>query len=114
MGIVSPFSSDPNGLVKTWIDNGDGTFTIRTVQVNESEILEENKAMYNHNDGYTPSRDIQRVGRIPLAVIEDYAARGINLYAPENEHYLQRLMDDSDYRFFRTAPGRLGKKHRHI
>lgn len=114
MGKVSPFSSDPNGLVKTWIDNGDDTFTIKTEQSNESQILERNKAMYNHNDGYTPSREMQRVASIPLVVIEAYQAKGINLYAPENEYFLQRILDDGDYRFFRTAPGRLGKKHRHV
>jgi hypothetical protein len=111
---VSPFSSDPNGIVKEWIDNDDGTYTIRSQQSNESDILERNKTLYTHNDGYTPSRDIQRVASIPLALIEDYMARGINLYAPENEYFLARILDDSDFRHLRTAPGQLGKKHRHI
>jgi hypothetical protein len=114
MGKESPFLIEPNGIVRTWIDNDDGSYTVKSVQANETEIIEENKAMANHNDGYTPSRDIQRVGRIPLLVIEQYAAQGVNLYSPEWEHVLQRIMDDPDYRYFRTAPGRLGKKHRHI
>jgi hypothetical protein len=114
MSKVSPFLTEPNGIIRTWHDEGNGNYVVKSVQKNETEILEENKAMFNHNDGYTPSRDMQRVGRIPLLVIEDYMARGINLYHPENEHILQRIMDDGDYRFFRTAPGRLGKKHRHI
>lgn len=114
MGKESPFLVEPNGIVRTWIDNGDDSFTVKSVQQNETEILEENKAMFNHNDGYTPSREMQRVGRIPQLVLEDYMARGINLFHPENENILQRIMDDGDYRFFRTAPGRLGKKHRHI
>lgn len=114
MGKESPFLVEPNGIVRTWIDNGDDTFTIVSAQHNETNILEENKAMANHNDGYTPSRDIQRIGRIPQIVIEDFAAKGIDLFHPANEVFLQKLMDNSDYRFLRTAPGRVGKKHRHI
>lgn len=114
MGQESPFLVDPNGIVRTWVDNGDNTYTIKSSQHNETQILEGNKAMANHNDGYTPSREMQRVGRIPLVVIEAWAARGYNLYSPECEHILQRIMDDPDYRHLRTAPGRLGKKHRHI
>lgn len=114
MGKESPFLTEPNGMVRTWIDNGDDTFTVKSVQSNETEILERNKAMYNHNDGYTPSREMQRVGSITQAVIEEHLARGINLFHPQNEHLLVRLMDDIDYRHLRTAPGRLGKKHRHI
>lgn len=114
MGKESPFRIEPNGIVRTWIDNQDGTYTINSKQQNETQILEENKAMYNHNDGYTPSRDIQRVGRIPLVVIEEYRAQGVNLYDPEWEWVLQRVMDNPDYRFFRTAPGHFGKRQRHI
>lgn len=109
-----PFLIEPNGMVRTWTDNDDGSYTIKSVQANETEILERNKALYTHNDGYTPSREMQRVGSIPQAVIEDFAARGINLFHPAFEHELAKLMDNSDYRFLRTAPGRIGKKHRHI
>lgn len=114
MGKEVPFMVEPNGMVRTWVDNHDGTYTVKSVQQNETEIIEENKAMYNHNDGYSPSRTLRRVGRITQAVQEDYLSRGINLFHPENEHILQRLMDDIDYRHLRTAPGRFGKKHRHI
>lgn len=114
MGKEVPFLIEPNGMVRTWIDNHDDTFTVKSVQTNETEILERNKAMYNHNDGYTPSREMQRIGSITQSVIEEYLSRGINLFHPENEHHLIRLMDDIDYRHLRTAPGRLGKKHRHI
>lgn len=111
---VSPFLVEPNGMVRTWHDNDDGTFTIKSSQTVETEILDRNKALYNHNDGYTADRTMQRVGSIPQAVIEEYAARGINLFHPAFEAELVALMDNSDYRFLRTAPGRLGKKHRHI
>jgi len=111
---VSPFAVEKNGMVRTWHDNDDGTYTIKSSQPVESDILELNKAMYNHNDGYNADRTMQRVGSIPQAVIEEYLARGINLFHPAFESELIKLMDNSDYRFLRTAPGRLGKKHRHI
>lgn len=114
MAEVVPFLIEPNGIVREWHTNPDGTYAVVSRQVNESQILERNKALLSHNDGYTPSREMQRVASIPLIVIEEYQARGINLYSPENEHILQRILDDSDFRHFRTAPGRLGKKHRHV
>lgn len=105
---------EPNGFVREWRDHGDGTFSVTSKQVNETQILERNKAMYNHNDGYTPSREMQRVASIPLVFIEEYQQRGINLYHPENADILARILDDSDFLYFRTAHGRIGKKSRHI
>lgn len=114
MGKVSPFLIEPNGMVRTWHDNDDGTYTVKSVQSVETDILERNKALYLHNDGFNQKRDMQRVGSIPQAVIEEYASRGINLFHPAYEGELVKLMDNSDYRHLRTAPGQLGKKHRHI
>lgn len=110
-----PLLIEPNGLIKIWRTNSDGTYTVITRQDNESEILERNKAMYNHNDGYTPSREMQRVGSIPMALIELWqTVEGWNPYAPENADRLARKLDDIDFRHLRTAPGQLGRKHRHI
>lgn len=114
MAEILPFLSEPNGIVREWHTNPDGTFTVVSKQHNETEILERNKAMYNHNDGYNRKRDLQRVASIPLAVIEEYMAKGINLYLPEYEDVLRKILDDSGYRFFRTAPGYYGKRQRHI
>lgn len=114
MGTVSPFLIEPNGMVRTWHDEGDGKYVIKSVQTVESDILERNKAMLTHNDGYTADRSMQRVGSITQGVIEEYLARGINLFLPEYEGELVKLMDNSDYRHLRTAHGQLGKKHRHI
>lgn len=114
MGATSPFLIEPNGMVRTWHDEGDGNYVIKSIQTVESDILERNKAMYTHNDGYNAKRDMQRVGSITQIVIEEYASRGINLYHPAFESELVKLMDNSDYRHLRTAPGQLGKKHRHI
>jgi len=114
MAKVLPFLNEPNGMVRTWHDNEDGTYTIKSEQVVETQILERNKALFNHNDGYTPSRDMQRVASIPQAVIEEYASRGINLFHPQYEPELRALLNNSDYRFLRTAPGFIGKKHRHV
>ena len=111
---VVPFMTEPNGIVREWHVQPDGTYIIATKQNNETEVLERNKAMYNHNDGYTPSRDMQRVASIPLVFIEEYMQRGINLYHPENEDILARILDDSEFLYFRTAHGRIGKKSRHV
>lgn len=115
MGTESPFLIEPNGTVRKWVDNGDGTYTIVSEQHVETDILERNKAMYNHNDGYTPSRDMQRVASIPMALIEHWqTVEGWNPFLPENADKLAAKLDDSDLRYLRTAHGRLGRKHRHV
>lgn len=115
MALILPFSTEPNGIVKEWHDNGDGTYTIVSRQEVESDILERNKALYTHNDGYTRTRDMQRVGSIPLALIDLWeTVEGWNPYHPANADKLAQKLDDIDFRHLRTAPGRLGRKHRHI
>lgn len=115
MGKVSPFLIEPNGMVRTWEDNGDGTYTVHTQQDIESDILERNKALYTHNDGYNAKRDLQRVGSIPMALVELWqTVEGWNPYHPENADRLAQKLDDIDFQKLRTAPGRLGRKHRHI
>jgi len=112
MAKESPFLSDA-GIHRKWIDNEDGTFTISATQ-NLEGLIDRNKAMYNHNDGYTPSRDMQRVASIPQSVIDEFSAKGINLFNPAFEPELRKLLNDPDFRGFRTAHGYIGPKHRHV
>lgn len=115
MGKISPFLTNPNGIIQTWEDNGDDTFTIHTRQEVESDILELNQKMYTHNDGYTADRSMQRVGSIPESLIFLWqTVEGWNPFHPANADRLAQKLDDIDFLKLRTAPGRLGRKHRHI
>jgi len=108
MAVVLPFSEEPGGIVRTWHDNGDGTYTIKSVQHVETEILDRNKAMQNHNDGYTPSRDIQRVASIPKLLLEHWKyVEGWDPFHPENSNKLKQKLNSNEFMWLRTATGRL-------
>lgn len=115
MAEVLPFLREPNGIVREWHTNPDGTYTVTARQNIESDILDRNKSLYTHNDGYTPSRDMQRVASIPQLLLEHWKfVEGWDPFHPENADKLAAKLDSSEFLWLRTAPGRLGRKHRHI
>lgn len=113
---ILPFLREANGIVREWHTNPDGTYTVVSRQENESNILEHNKARFNHDDGYTSkTRDMQRVASIPALLLEHWQnVEGWNPFAPENANKLAAKLDSSEFLWLRSAPGRLGRKHRHI
>jgi hypothetical protein len=70
-------------------------------------VVERNKRLYDLDDrGYTPSRSMQHVASFPPIVIEIFKQRyGADPLKKGNEALLNRLLNDPDLRFFRTAPG---------
>ena len=103
---ILPFLNDP-GIKRQWIDNEDGTVTVTQTQDCEA-ILDRNKAMMTHNDGYTPSRDIQRIASIPNTLIHKWLVEeGWNALDPKYGDRLKKKLNDPDYAFLRTAPGRV-------
>lgn len=88
--------------------NADGSVTYAMGQDVEP-LLDRNKAMANHNDGYTPSREMRRVASIPFALwMKVKSEQGIDLFDPDNKDALVRILNDPDYAYLRTAPGRIG------
>lgn len=72
-------------------------------------ILERNKAMATHNDGYTPSRELRRVASIPFGLIYEWLVNeGWNALDPENHDRLRQKLNSSEYAHLRTADGQLG------
>lgn len=88
--------------------NTDGSVTYAMGQ-DVQPILDQNKDMANHNDGYTPSREVRRVASIPFALwLKFKNEQGIDLFDPDHKDALVRLLNDPDYAYLRTAPGRIG------
>ena len=91
-------------------DEADGKTQIETVQ-DCTTILEANKRDRNSgHDGYSASREWRHVGRIPLVVIEQFHRRGIDLLSSENKDLFMALLDDNDWKSFRSHEGKLSKK----
>ena len=95
------------GIRHEWEDHEDGTYTVHSSQDVEP-ILDLNKAMANHNDGYSPSRELRRVATIPNILINKWLVEeGWNALDPANGDKLASKLNSSDYLYLRTAPGRL-------
>lgn len=86
--------------------NGDGTYTVVSTQENDP-FLERNKAMATHNDGYGPTREIRREGSIPMGLIEHWKqTQGVNVLHPSGHDFLKKVLNDYDYSYLRTSPGK--------
>lgn len=69
-------------------------------------VIERNKAMATHNDGYTQDRTMRRVATIPTIIwLKWLNEEGVDVYKPENADILCRKLNDADYAYLRTAPG---------
>ena len=90
---------------------GDGKITIQNSQ-DVSPILEKNKKLYTHNDGYSKTKELKRVASIPTLVLTIWAKEynGTNnwfgLPHEVRKKILKQKLNSSDYKYFRTASGR--------
>lgn len=75
-------------------------------------ILDRNKAMATHNDGYTPSRDVKRVATIPYIVglkwLNEEGWWFMDTHDPDVARKLAQKLNDPDWRHLRTADGQVG------
>ena len=56
-------------ITETFLDNGaDGIIQKRSIDV--KPILENNKRLYNQNDGYSPDKGLKRIASIPVVILE--------------------------------------------
>ena len=99
---------DGSGIVHWRRNNGDGTVSYRAEQANDP-ILDRNKAMATHNDGYSQSREMRRVASIPMQLIYHWLeTEGWNAFDPANADRLAKRLNDPDYAYLRTADGHVG------
>ena len=86
-------------------DNVDGV-AIETIQ-DVDPILDANKSDYNSGrDGYTPSRALKKVAEIPLVVYQMWMDKyGIDALKKDHAPAVKRLLNSSEWRHLRTAPG---------
>jgi|TARA_R100001460_G_scaffold50595_1_gene89036 hypothetical protein len=103
-----------NGLVsETYIGTDKGVVQER--KINHKPILDHNKKLYTQNDGYSADKSLKRVASIPTIVLEIWAKeynkdqnKGNWFALPKDVQtkILKEKLNSSDYRYFRTAPGK--------
>lgn len=73
-------------------------------------ILEANKALQNADDkGWVSrSREMRRVASIPNVIIEKWRIeKGIDVFNPNHKEAVKRLLNDPEWLYLRTGPGRI-------
>ena len=111
---MGKISSEKDGLVtENFYESEKGVVQERTI--NHKSILEHNKKLYNQNDGYSPDKGLKRIASIPSIVLEIWAKEyngdqnnGDWFALPKEVQtkILKEKLNSSDYRYFRTAPGK--------
>ena len=71
-------------------------------------LLDQNKAMATHNDGYSPTRELRRVASIPAIIASEWLTKhGVDMNNPDHWDGVKRLLNSNEYLYLRTAVGRL-------
>lgn len=95
------------GIDHYMVEDGNGTRFAS--EQNTDAIVENNKAMATHNDGYSKSRELRRVASIPyILALKWLNEEGWWAFDPECAHKLVQKLNSSEYAHLRTAPGRIG------
>ncbi len=99
--------------VDHWMVHDDNGKTRFASSADVAPVLERNKAMANHNDGYSPSRELRRVASIPYAIAHKWLNEEGWWFedAAHDSDVARKLLaklNSSDYAYLRTAPGHIG------
>lgn len=95
------------GVAHYWRDTNEGGEVLTLQDV--ASILEDNRAQYDTNDGYTADRSMRRVAYIPQVIIQKWLnEEGLDVWNTDHKQRLMRKLNDPDWRYLRTAPGQLG------
>ena len=107
-------SIEKDGLLSdTFIGTDKGVVHER--KIDHKPIIEHNKKLYTQNDGYSADKGLKRVASIPTLVLEIWAkeynkdqnnGNWFALPIDVQTKILKEKLNSSDYRYFRTAPGR--------
>lgn len=82
--------------------------TVASIQDVEPILLENQRL---HRDATQRKGDLHRVASIPLAIVEKWMfEENISVFREDDWPAILRKLDDPEYLFLRTAPGRLSRR----
>jgi hypothetical protein len=103
---------EKEGLVTTTYHSDSDKVVIER-NIDYKPIVEHNKKLYSHNNGYSKSKDLKRVASIPTLVLEIWSkeyngnSNWFALPSDVQKKILKKKLNSSEFQMFRTAPGRL-------
>jgi hypothetical protein len=99
------------GVVNTTYAEEDGKLVVARTQDVEP-VLEANKRRMNDAPGLKSGQVYQdevfnKVASIPMVVVEQWMKEGIDIFNPDHADAVNRKLNDPEYRYLRTLPGKL-------
>ena len=102
-------------ITETFLDNDkDGIIQKRSLDI--EPIIENNKKLFNQNDGYSPDKGLKRIASIPVVILEIWCkeyhkdqnkGNWFELPREVQKKILREKLNSSEFRYFRTAEGNL-------
>ena len=111
---MKKYNTETDGLITDVFHEGENS-VVHERKINHQPILDHNKKLYTQNDGYSPDKGLKRIASIPTLVLEVWAKeyngdqnKGNWFALPKDVQtkILKEKLNSSDYRYFRTAPGK--------
>lgn len=112
MGLMHDVSNIEGGI-QTGIgyDEADDNIIISSAQDCQPTIELNKKLFLDGTGGYGPTREWRRVASIPNIILEKWLKEeGIRYWDSEDTHKLAAKLDDPEWSFLRTAPGRVSRR----
>lgn len=100
---------NPHTGLEAWFshDAASGVSTIRYHQ-DAGPIIEANKRAQSQGDGYSATRELRRAAGIPAIIIMKWLVEdGINVFERDHWPAVRRKLNDPEWRWLRSAPGRI-------
>lgn len=103
--------SDAGILQRMSWDEGSELLVIKSMD-DVAPIIEDNKARFNEGEkSWTDDRDMVHAARIPIEILEKWRVEdGIDYRTKEGWQRVIQRLDEPDWRYLRTWPGRIGKR----
>jgi hypothetical protein len=103
--ILDPYT----GMTQTFIENG--SHCAFKYSQDTDPVFDANKQTHLYGDGYSPSREIKHIARVPLVIAYEWLYKhGVDILNPEHKPAVRRLLDSSEYAYLRTGGGSLGTR----
>lgn len=105
-----PYAAALAAAVATEFGGDDEHTVVRHTQ-DVAPILDANKHDHNHVSGWSPTRDLRHVARIPLVVAMIWLNRyGVDALNRDHRDAVARLLNSSEWSYLRTGGGHIGRR----
>lgn len=97
---------DGLGVVTRYHKEDDKTI-VETIQDVEPYLDKNKRELNGYNDWRPLHGGMHKVASIPVVVVEQFMREGLNIFDKNDLPRIYRRLNDPEYKYLRTAPGKL-------